>query len=103
MTSPRRTARLLLIARFAFPLAAAASTGGPSMPWDSGLQALVENLTGTLAHWIILGALCIGGIMWALTEHQVGMKRLSMALLGGGLAVAAVDVATTLGILGAMV
>ena len=37
---------LLVVLALALPSLASASTAGPPMPWDTGLQNLVDNLTG---------------------------------------------------------
>lgn len=85
------------------PSSAFASQGGTSMPWDVGVNAILSNLTGNLAHAFVLGGLAFAGIIWAVTEQQTGMRRLGNLVFGGALAVGAVDAATTLGVLGALV
>ncbi|HYN21021.1 MAG TPA: TrbC/VirB2 family protein [Thermoanaerobaculia bacterium] len=94
---------LFLVLLAALPAQAFASTGGPSLPWDSAVQTLVDNLSGPLAHAAVIGALVIAGALWAFSEHQTGVKRLSQVVFGGAVAVGAVDLAGTLGILGSIV
>jgi type IV secretory pathway VirB2 component (pilin) len=93
---------LLPLFALALPAPAFASSGGPSLPWDSAVTILVDNLTGPLAHAAVIGALVIAGALWAFSEHQTGVKRLSQVVFGGAVAVGAVDLAGTLGILGCL-
>ncbi len=104
MTRATRTRFLLacLLVLLAAP-AAHATTGGPAMPWDTGLSNLVNNLTGTVARLGIIAAIVIAGITWAFTEHGTGGRKLSQIVFGGGVALAAVSFLANLGFTGAMV
>ncbi len=103
--SNTRTATLILFlaATALLPSAALASTGGPAMPWDTGLQNLIDNLTGTVARLTIIAAIVVAGITWAFTEHGTGGRKLSQIVFGGGIALGAVSMLAALGFTGAMV
>jgi len=85
------------------PGVAQAAGGGPAMPWDTGLNNLVDNLTGTVARLMIIAAVVVSGITWAFTEHGTGGRKLSQIVFGGGIALAAVSMLTALGFTGALV
>lgn len=84
------------------PGLAAAGIGGPAMPWDTGLQNLVDNLTGTVARLMIIAAIVVAGITWAFTEHGTGGRKVSQIVFGGGVALAAASFLTGLGLTGAV-
>ncbi|MCP3962337.1 MAG: conjugal transfer protein TrbC [bacterium] len=98
-----RALSLACLVLLLFPGTAFASTGGPAMPWDTGLQNLVDNLTGTVARLMIIAAIVVAGITWAFTEHGTGGRKLSQIVFGGGVALAAVSFLANLGFTGAMV
>jgi type IV secretion system protein VirB2 len=77
--------------------AAFATTGGTSMPWDEPL-----NLTGPVASAIIIIAVALAGVMWALSDHGTGMRRVSQVIFGAGVALGAVSFVTALGFSGAV-
>lgn len=86
---------------FAAP-AAFATTGGTSMPWDEPLIRIQENLTGPVASAVIIIAVALAGVMWALSDHGTGMRRVSQVIFGAGVALGAVSFVTALGFSGAM-
>ena len=83
--------------------AAFATTGGTSMPWDEPLIRIQENLTGPVASAIIIIAVALAGVMWALSDHGTGMRRVSQVIFGAGVALGAVSFVTALGFSGAVV
>lgn len=85
-----------------FPAVAGASVSGPSMPWDSGLQALIDNLTGTVARLLIIAAIVVAGLAWAFTEHGTGGRKVSQIVFGGAIALAAITFLAALGFDGAV-
>ena len=99
---PRYVLLCLVILQLSYGSAILASTGGPAMPWDSALQALVDNLTGTVARLMIIAAIVIAGITWAFTEHGTGARKLSQIIFGGAVAIAAVSFLAALGLTGAV-
>jgi type IV secretory pathway VirB2 component (pilin) len=82
--------------------AAFATTGGTSMPWDEPLIRIQENLTGPVASAIIIIAVALAGVMWALSDHGTGMRRVSQVIFGAGVALGAVSFVTALGFSGAV-
>ena len=82
--------------------AAFGTTGGTSMPWDGPLIRIQENLTGPVASAIIIIAVALAGVMWALSDHGTGMRRVSQVIFGAGVALGAVSFVTALGFSGAV-
>ncbi len=87
---------------FFLPEAVEASTGGPSMPWDTGLTNLVDNLTGTVARLLVIAAIVVAGLTWAFTEHGTGGRKISQIVFGAAVALGAAQFLTALGITGAL-
>lgn len=79
----------------------AAASGGASMPWDGPLQTIADALTGNTVRIVAVIALAAGGIIWAFTRNEEGVKRVAQAVLGLGVAIGAASFAATLGISGA--
>ena len=107
-TPPARDARNRALLRLSAALAVgllvcgdAAAGGGAAMPWDGPLQTLADALTGNTIRLVAVIAIAAGGIMWAFTRHEEGVKRMSQAVLGLGIAIGAASFAATLGISGA--
>ena len=78
----------------------AAASGGASMPWDGPLQTIADALTGNTIRLVAVIALAAGGIVWAFTKNEEGVKRIGQAVLGLGVAIGAASFAATLGISG---
>lgn len=98
-TLASRTFGLLVIAvLLAGP---AAASGGAAMPWDGPLQTIADALTGNTVRIVAVIALAAGGIIWAFTRNEEGVKRVAQAVLGLGVAIGAASFAATLGISGA--
>ncbi len=79
----------------------AAASGGAAMPWDGPLQTIADALTGNTVRIVAVIALAAGGIIWAFTRNEEGVKRVAQAVLGLGVAIGAASFAATLGISGA--
>jgi type IV secretion system protein TrbC len=90
------------IACWAITAPAFATSGGPSMPWDEPLIRIQENLTGPVASAIIIIAVALAGVMWALSDHGTGMRRVSQVIFGAGVALGAVAFVAALGFSGAV-
>jgi type IV secretory pathway VirB2 component (pilin) len=82
--------------------AAMATSSGPSMPWDVPLIRIQENLTGPVASAVIIIAVALAGVMWALSDHGTGMRRVSQVIFGAGVALGAVSFVTAIGFSGAV-
>ena len=97
------TSSLILLLFVLTPGLVVASTAGAGMPWDQGLNNLVDNLSGTVARLMIIAAVVIAGITWAFTEHGTGGRKISQIVFGGGVALAGVSFLSALGFTGALV
>ncbi len=97
-----RLAAWTLVVACLFPAVAGASVSGPAMPWDTGLQALIDNLTGTVARLLVIAAIVVAGLTWAFTEHGTGGRKVSQIVFGGAIALAAVTFLAALGFDGAV-
>ncbi|OZC01159.1 TrbC/VirB2 family protein [Rubricoccus marinus] len=108
-TGPPRPRRLPTLALRAAGLCAlalvladpAAASGGAAMPWDGPLQTIADALTGNTIRLVAVIALAAGGIIWAFTRNEEGVKRIAQAVMGLGVAIGAASFAATLGISGA--
>jgi type IV secretory pathway VirB2 component (pilin) len=82
--------------------AAYASTGGATMPWDTPLQNLLDNLTGPTARALVIIAIVVCGLLWAFTRNEEGLKKLGQIAFGGAIAMGAVAMLASLGFTGAL-
>ena len=74
------------------------NTFAAGSPWETAVDRLKETLSGPIAKGLSVVAVVIGGLMFAFGEG--GSKRtLAGVIFGTGMAVAAVDFLTWLGIL----
>jgi type IV secretory pathway VirB2 component (pilin) len=86
------------------PLARASTTGGGGgMPWDSGLTAIQNALTGDIAHFVIIIMIASAGIAFAVGEQGGVQRKIAAIVFGGSMAVGAVSLYQTLSIGGAVV
>lgn len=85
-------ATLLILIFLAAPLSA---VGGQSMPWESGLQKVLNALSGPTAK--IIGAILIiaGGLAVAATEGQA-VKKFLWIIVGLGIALNATSLMSML-------
>ena len=97
-----RLAAWALVLATLLPAVAGASISGPAMPWDTGLQALIDNLTGTVARLLVIAAIVVAGLAWSFTEHGTGGRKVSQIVFGGAIALAAVTFLAALGFTGAV-
>jgi type IV secretory pathway VirB2 component (pilin) len=68
----------------------------PIMPWDSSLTVIQNALTGTTAHILIVIAIAISGLMWALGEQGSMIQKAGKIVCGGAIATGAVSISTAL-------
>lgn len=78
-----------------------ASSSGPAMPWDSGLQQIQNALTGNTAHALIVMAIALTGIAIAVGESDSIFRKAACIVFGGSIAVGAVSLYSTLRFSGA--
>jgi type IV secretory pathway VirB2 component (pilin) len=74
---------------------AAVATGG-ALPWDLPLTTLQNDLQGPVAHAVTTAAVIGTGIMWSVSEHGTGVRKMSSLAFGGACALGATQVMTTL-------
>ncbi len=93
------------IARFAYaygvvtilwPIKAFAAVAGGVLPWDMPLITLQTDLQGPVAHAVTTAAIIGAGIMWSVTEHGTGVRKMSALAFGGSCALGATQLMTTL-------
>ena len=99
----RRASLALTTLALSLTGSAFASTSGPSMPWDSAIKNLTDNLAGPVARGMIIAAIVVAGITWAFTEHGTGGRKLSQLIFGGGIALGAVSLIASLGFTAALI
>ena len=96
---------ILAVALIGVPdTAHAAGAGGGSLPWDQPLTTLKTDLTGPTAFVISLIAFAVAGITYAFS-HEVGqfMRTMLIVIMVASSLAAVVQLATALGIAGAVV
>lgn len=70
---------------------------GTTMPWDTTLQKIADDLTGTTAFIVATLAIVGSGAAMMFMDLQGGAKRLIQAALGAGIALLAVSLLSALG------
>lgn len=60
-----------------------------TMPWDDSLTVIQNALTGTTAHIIIVIAIAMAGIAFAVGEHGSLFKKGAAIIFGGSIATGA--------------
>src|SRR6202453_3890809 len=92
--------RILQIWTLVFVLAPikayAAIAAGGALPWDTPLTTLQTDLQGPVAHAVTTAAVIGTGIMWSVSEHGTGVRKMSSLAFGGACALGATQVMTTL-------
>jgi len=74
----------------------AATTAGGTLPWDQPLTTLQNDLQGPVAHAITTAAIIGTGILWSVSEHGTGVRKMSAVAFGGSAALGATTLMTTL-------
>lgn len=97
--------RTLLFAAFALavllvPGEAMAGTGGVDLPWNTPLQNLLDNMTGSTARILAGTMFVIGGIVWGFTRNEEGAKRFGQAIVAIALMFGAVQIVDALAFAG---
>jgi len=76
--------------------AIAAVAGGGTLPWDQPLTTLQNDLQGPVAHAVTTAAIIGTGLMWSVSEHGTGVRKMSAVAFGGAAALGATTLMTTL-------
>ncbi len=100
--------RLLGLVAFALvvlllPSEAVAGTGGVDLPWNTPLQNLLDNMTGSTARILSGLMLVVGGIVWGFTRNEEGAKRFGQAIVAIALMFGAVQIVNALAFAGGVV
>lgn len=74
----------------------AAVAAGGALPWDTPLTTLQTDLQGPVAHAVTTAAIIGAGIMWSVSEHGTGVRKMSALAFGGSCALGATQLMTTL-------
>ncbi len=74
----------------------AAVAAGGALPWDGPLTTLQTDLQGPVAHAVTTAAIIGTGIMWSVSEHGTGVRKMSSLAFGGSCAHGATQLMTTL-------
>jgi type IV secretory pathway VirB2 component (pilin) len=74
----------------------AAVAGGGVLPWDAPLNTLQTDLQGPVAHAVTTAAIIGTGIMWSVSEHGTGVRKMSSIAFGGAAALGATTLMTAL-------
>lgn len=103
-----RTFRLLGLFAFALvvlllPSEAVAGTGGVDLPWNTPLQNLLDNMTGSTARILAGLMLVIGGIVWGFTRNEEGAKRFGQGIVAIALMFGAVQIVDALAFAGGVI
>jgi type IV secretory pathway VirB2 component (pilin) len=81
----------------AFPARAFAAVAGAGvLPWDAPLTTLQTDLQGPVAHAVTTAAIIGTGIMWSVSEHGTGVRKISAIAFGGAAALGATTLMTAL-------
>jgi type IV secretory pathway VirB2 component (pilin) len=80
----------------ALPGRAMAAVAGGTLPWDAPLNTLQTDLQGPVAHAITTAAIIGTGLMWSVSEHGTGVRKMSAVAFGGATALGAATLMTTL-------
>lgn len=82
------------------PSEVTAGTGGTDLPWNTPLQNLLDNLTGSTARILAGLMLVVGGIVWGFTRNEEGAKRFGQAIVAIALMFGAVQIVDALAFAG---
>jgi type IV secretory pathway VirB2 component (pilin) len=91
-----RSAYAFGVLTIAWPARALAAVAGGTLPWDQPLTTLQNDLQGTVAHAVTTAAIIGAGIMWSVSEHGTGVRKMSALAFGGSCALGATQLMTTL-------
>lgn len=65
---------------------AGSAGGGTGMPWESGLDKVLNSLKGPVVGFFIFCAIIVSGLVLALGEHGRGAKMFVGVIFGGSIA-----------------
>lgn len=87
----RVTMMLLGVAVLGLLLATDAWAGGTgtTMPWNTPMQTLLNNMTGPTARILVGIATAFAGYKWMFQSHEQGANNLARVTVGGAIALTA--------------
>jgi len=91
-----RIAYASAVLTIAWPARVLAATAGGTLPWDAPLTTLQNDLQGPVAHAVTTAAVIGTGILWSVSEHGTGVRKMSAVAFGGSCALGATTLMTTL-------
>ena len=92
-----RVSYLLTVVTIVWPVKVmAAVAAGGALPWDTPLTTLQTDLQGPVAHAVTTAAVIGTGLMWSVSEHGTGVRKMSALAFGGSCALGATQLMTTL-------
>jgi type IV secretory pathway VirB2 component (pilin) len=62
---------------------------GSTMPWNTPMQALLNNMTGPTARALIAIATAFSGYKWMFQSHEQGANNMARVTVGGAIALTA--------------
>lgn len=66
-----------------------AGGAGTSMPWNTPMQTLLNNMTGPTARMLVGIATAYAGYKWMFVSHEQGANNVSRVAVGGAIALTA--------------
>ena len=93
---------IMMVVLLITPAIVSAGTGGPTLPWNTPLQNLLDNLTGQTARILAALMLVIGGVVWGFSGSEEGAKRFGQGICAIAIMFGAVSIVSTLAFTGAV-
>lgn len=72
----------------------------PRMPWEDSLEAIQHALTGNTTHVLIIIAIALSGLMWAIGEQGSIIQKAGKIVFGGSIATGAASICAALKLAG---
>lgn len=88
-SKPALTLFALLALSFVFAPELWAGGAGTSMPWNTPMQTLLNNMTGPTARMLVGIATAYAGYKWMFVSHEQGANNVSRVAVGGAIALTA--------------
>jgi len=92
MTNTKSTSRLfltVLVVGLVFAPDLWAGGTGTTMPWNTPMQTLLNNMTGPTARILVGIATAFSGYKWMFQSHEQGANNLARVTVGGAIALTA--------------
>ena len=83
-----------------FALPGRAMAAGTGMPWETGIEAIFNSLTGPIIGWVAVIVIILAGLALAFGNLEGGAKKIVFVVIGIGVVAGAPALAASLGIVG---